>query len=233
MPSESDAPKSEPVVIHATIANHTPGPSDPPRHGLSLLVDLVKGIVWPLLALTFFLIFREPIRRTIVLVPDKLEKADKANIGSLSWEIQQRAKEQGGSDLAARVGALSPAAIEELISTSRYSSVGFLSTYEDPQGSRGYTIPSDTRLKGFEELESAQLLKFRQPLADWLDFFRSVPVRDDPSVKIPFGRTVIPLQPLTPEQRRRIELQSYELTPKGTQAVEAIVKAIGEQLRVQ
>lgn len=75
--------------------------------------------------------------------PDKLEKADKANIGSLSWEIQQRAREQGGNDLARRVGTLSPAAIDALVNAPRYGGAGILSSYGGIRDERGYVIPSE------------------------------------------------------------------------------------------
>jgi hypothetical protein len=223
----------DPIVIHATVLTE-PRPTATAQgghHVLTLVVELLKGLAWPLLALTFFLIFKEPIRRTIALVPDKLEKADKGNIGSLSWEIQQHAREQGGSDLARRVGTLSPAAIDALINAPRFGGAGILSSYGGIRDDRGYVLPSEERFDGFRELEAAQLLRFQEPLADWLQFLKTLPLREDSSISFPHGRTMILTAPLTPEQQRRVDAQHYELSPKGKQAVEAIVKALGEQLK--
>lgn len=225
-----------PIEIHATIT-HEPKTDQPKSNRLldtlAVIVALMKAIAWPILALVFFILFDNPIRRTIALIPDKLEKADKATIGSLSWEIQRRAREQGGSDLAMRVGNLSSAAVEELIKTPRDGSMGFVSTYARPDVPTAYIVPADSRMKGFRELESAQLLKFREPLSQWLDYLASLPMREDKTSPVPYGRTLIPVRPLTGERKRRLEEQSYELTPKGTLAVEAIVKAVGEQLNAR
>lgn len=234
MPSADgpSAPAETIVVVRATIVSEpTSTPVKPARVQafLSLLVELLKAAAWPLLAFAFFLIFRAPISRTIALVPDKLEKAYKGNIGSLSWEIRQRAQEQGGSELAARVGTLSPGAVEELIKTPRDGVMGFVSSFLGR--TNAYTIPSETRLAAFRELESAQFLQFRTPLGEWLEFVKGLPLQEDKSVKVSYGRTVVATRPLTPEQYRKLDEQSYQLTPKGKQAVDAIVKAIGEQLK--
>jgi len=222
----------EPIAIYATVTNHAPPPPPQPagaRAYFPLWTELLKAIAWPLLALTFFIMFHSPIARTIALIPDKLEKADKGNIGSLSWEIKQQAKEQGGSDLAERVGTLSPAAIEELVKTPRDGSMGFVSSLSGRQNA--YTIPFESRITAFLELEAAQLLRFKDPLADWLAYVAKLPLQTDESVKLSYGRTVFATEPLTPQQHRKLDEQSYELTPKGKQAVEAIVTAIGEQLK--
>jgi hypothetical protein len=223
---------AQPIEIRATIAHEKPDVPKPNRmrETLLLLVELVKATAWPLLALVFFLLFQQPIRRTIALVPDKLEKADKAAIGSLSWEIQRHATEQGGNDLAVRVGTLSAAAVEELLKTPRDGSMGFVSKYTRSNLPTAYILPSESRMNGFRELESAQLLKFREPLGDWLEFVSSLHMQDDKTFDRSYGRTVAPSKPLTSEQRARLEGQYYELTPKGTQASEAIVKAVGQQL---
>jgi hypothetical protein len=95
---------------------------DTARGRVSNLAEIIKVTAWPFLALAFFVTFHEPIRRTIRLIPDKLEKADKANVGTLSWEIQRHAQAQGGADLAERVGRLSSVAIRELMNTPRNGS---------------------------------------------------------------------------------------------------------------
>lgn len=181
----------------------------------------------------FFLTFRDPIRRTIAVIPAKLEQATKGNIGSLSWEIEQSVRQAGGSDLAARVGRLSRPGIQALINTPLYGSGGLHGAYTGNKGERGYILPPPDRLNGFRELEAAHLLRFQEPLDPWLRFIESLPMREDLSVPVPWGRTMILTSPLTPEQERRIHAQYYELTPKGVQAVEAIVNAIGEQLQAK
>jgi hypothetical protein len=234
MKNEDATESNEPVEKRAPIAMEPK--AAPPRRTIahesfSLFIDFLKVTSWPLLALTFFLVFRHDIARTIALVPDKLERADKGNIGSLSWEIQQRAKEQGGSDLAHRIGTLSPAAIEELIKTPRRGMAGLLGSYPGVGGVRGYVMPSPQRLNGFRELGAAQLIRFTEPLDEWLKFVGSLPLTEDPVGTDSYSRALTIRTPLAAEVQRRIDGQDYELTPKGKQAVEAIVQVIGEQLR--
>ena len=62
---------TEPIVIRATIVNEsTPAPTKPTgvQAVLPVLAELLKAIAWPLLALTFFIMFYAPIARTIALV---------------------------------------------------------------------------------------------------------------------------------------------------------------------
>ena len=222
-----------PIVIHATVVNSSASTNGQSRlHGVVLVaVDLLKSLTWPLLVLTFFLMFHDAIRRTLALVPAKLEKADKGNVGSLSWEIQQHAREKGGGDLALRVGLLSPSAIEILIGAPRFGGAGLLSSkYAGVGESGGYVIPFPERINAFRELESAQLIRCSEPLQTWLSYLDTLPLREDRTVTFAYGRNMVFTKPLTPEQQRRVDSHYFELTPKGKQAVEAIVKAISEQL---
>jgi hypothetical protein len=99
-----------------------------------------------------------------------------------------------------------------------------------PDG-EGYIVPSDKDLAGVRELDSAQLVKFREPLGTWLAFVRSLAERQSDTHQTANGSLVILSQHLTAAERERFDRQIYERTPKGRQAVEAIVKAIGEQLK--
>jgi hypothetical protein len=232
-PSVVDAKKSlesgSPIVIQATIT----APSverGHDRNALSAVVDLVKALAWPVMTLALFFTFQEPIRRTILLIPDKLEKADKANLGSLSWEIQQHAEAHGGADLARSVGALTPAAVQELMQTPRRATMSIISGWSFPHGQEGYGLPSDSRLNALSALEAAQLIKFREPLSGWRDFVASLHLQRERSVEQNDEQALVATTPLTPAQGQRLQGEFYEMTPKGKQAFDAIVAAIGAQL---
>jgi hypothetical protein len=243
MPDEARTPEAAvgpPIVVHAIITNQVQ--SKPPEKATvcDLLVgtlDFVKTVAWPLLVLLFFFIFRDPVRRTLDLIPNKLERADKGNIGTLSWEIQQRAGDKGGTDLAQRVGTLSPAAIEELMRIPLQDIGTYASNFQEPligtfDNNPGvYSLPSEPRLKAFSELETAQLVEFSEPLSGYLGFIASLPFHDDN--RTARFRVIIATKPLKPEVAVRIQHQTYQLTPKGAQAVEAIIQAIGDQLKAR
>ena len=223
----------KPIIIEARIvtdAQQTADDREQRPRALALVVELLRAVAWPLLTLGFVLMFYAPIRRMIELVPAKLDKADKANIGYLSWEIRQRVRQQGGTELARTVGALSPAAVEELIRIPRHGMMGLPGSYSGPNGATGYVIPSSVRLNAFRELQSAQLIKFAKPFDDWLNYLAVLPVREEKADPNDGERTMVLEMPLTPQQEEGVR-QSYELTPKGEQAVQAIVGVIGEQLR--
>jgi hypothetical protein len=229
----ASAPVGDPIVVHAVITSESDAKTAERSSNypaIALIVDALKALAWPLLALMFFLTFQDAIRRTIVLVPDKLEKADKVNIASLSWEIQQRAREEGGPELARRVGTLSVGAVKELLAAPRNGIQGVVSGYSDSNGKRGFSVPPNDRFDGLRELESAQLVKFTESLKTWLPFVRSLLAMQSNGEQLPDGSRIVWPESLTAVQRERLDRQNYELTPKGRQALEAIVETIGEQL---
>lgn len=224
---------SEPIIIEARLVTEARPTADDRAQRPSTLAhisELLRAVAWPLLALGFVLLFYAPIRRLIEIVPAKLDKADKANVGYLSWEIQQRVRERGGTELARIVGALSPAAVEELIRIPRHGTMALPGSYSGPNEARGYVIPSSVRSNAFRELRSAELIKFAKPFDDWLNHLALLPVREEKVDPNDGERTIVLATPLTPQQEEGVR-QSYELTPKGEQAVQAIVGVIGEQLR--
>lgn len=227
---------TEPIVIRASIVNRPA--RDSRSHGrahdiAAMILAFAKDVAWPLLVAILFLIFQQEIRRTIALIPDKLEKADKANIGTLAWEFQRRAKEQGGSDLALRVGTLSPSAIEVLIRTPRAGiSTSFLTSYWSfPDNVGGYILPETARLNSYRELLRAELIKSAEPFEAWIAYVNSLPMQVQRTGRGPQTEVEIVITPLTEDQKNRIRAQHYELTPKGEQAVQAIVEVIGDHLR--
>lgn len=228
-------PPTEPIVIHARIVTehaHEPRANDRVNDTVAMIVTFVKDVAWPLIVAIFFVTFHQEIRRTIALIPDKLEKADKANIGTLAWEFQRRAREQGGGDLARRVGTLSPSAVEVLIRTPRAGTItSFLTSYWSSDGLDGYLLPDAERLDAYRELLTAELIKSAQPFDAWMSYVNSLPMQVKRTGSGTQSKVEIVIGPLTEEQKNKILAQNYQLTPKGEQAVRAIVEVIGDQLR--
>lgn len=228
---ERAGPPLDAAAAHGATPTTGAPAGEPRRDRLALLVELCKALSWPLLALLFFVMFYAPIRRTITVIPDKLERSARGNVWSFSWEISENARQLGGSSLALVVGNLSPTAIDVLINAPRHGGAGILGGYGGADQEQGYVFPSHDRLEAFKELEAGQLIQCDEPLSTWLQFLGTLPLMEDTSKVIPYGRVMILTGALTPDQKRRVDLHSYELTPKGRQAVDAIVRAIHEQLQ--
>ncbi len=71
-------------------------------------MELLAKISWPLLALIFLLVFREPIVK-------KINESSQISIFNLSLKVKESAKSQGNLELAVALEGLSPRAIELLI----------------------------------------------------------------------------------------------------------------------
>jgi hypothetical protein len=78
-------------------------------------LDAAKTLVWPILVTTVFVMFRDSIADAVRLLPEKLRESNKISVGSLSFEIQERAARQGNARAAVGLRNLSKSAITLLL----------------------------------------------------------------------------------------------------------------------
>lgn len=223
--TESEAPILSRIELILKTPAGEPKARAERQSGIVLLVDLAKAVAWPVLIMVLVIVFFAPIRKTLNLVPMKIESASKASIGSMSWEIERQALRQGGPELAQRVGRLSPAAIEELINTQRDTQVQLASDER-----MLISLPNNDRLIALRELREAGLISFEEPLEGFVDFMTTLPLADQPSVNAR-RRVLRSVVPLSPQQLTRLGKETYGLTPKGVLAIESILRALAEQLQ--
>lgn len=191
---------------------------------LELTIEAAKVLVWPIFALAILIVFISPIERIASGLATKLEMADKVSFGSLSLEIVEKAREAGSPDLAAQIGKLTPAAIEQLLLTPRTGDVVLPSTV----GANLLVIPKKKQLDALTELSNQGFIQFNEDISNYLaDLRRHQIDRSSKSVDRDFY--IVPGGLGSPTIERFRDLR-YSMTEKGRIAGDAVVKAVTAQL---
>src|ERR1043166_905126 len=61
---------------------------------ITSIAELTKAVAWPFVIMLFALVFFRPLLDTLRLIPERLRNANKASVGTLSWEIDRQARRQ-------------------------------------------------------------------------------------------------------------------------------------------
>ena len=193
-----------------------------------LVIEAVRVLAWPVLIAILVILFFKPLREIAESFSLKFSEAHKVSIGSLSLEIEAKAREVGNPELGRQVGSLTPGAVEQLLRTPRSGDMILVST-SDFQQKREYGVPNQDALSSLKELEKKGFLKFRQPLEHFLAELRKL---DRSDTNRGDSERTWHISPFIAESEgdKRIRDQGYSLTDKGRQAVDTIVKAVASQL---
>ena len=193
-----------------------------------LLVGLTGALAWPTLVAIAVVYFRKPIRAVVEGLPRKFSEAKKLSIGSLSLEIEAKAREVGQPELAAQVGSLSAGAVQQLLRTPRTGDMILVST-GNYLNKREYGLPHQDVLDSLQELEAKGFLKLKMPLLPYVQGVRRLPSSNADRTVSERDWHLSPYDADSAEDKR-IREQGYSLTDRGRQAVDTIVKAVAEQL---
>lgn len=82
-------------------------------------VSLIKAVVWPIVALYFFLVLRGPIIATVEQLPNLASKTSNITIAGVTLEIDQRLRAEAPLDLRNALAGLSPDALKLLVRTGK------------------------------------------------------------------------------------------------------------------
>jgi len=191
-----------------------------------LIVELVRAMAWPMLALLVLILFYKPIRLAITGIAEKFGTANKLTFGSLSIEIANKARELGDPVLAAGIGALSPVAIEQLLRAPTSGSKSLLA-WAHLESARGLYLPPPPEISALAELETRGLVVFTTPLKPFVEQIRNLPLVTAASTSDLVGY----LSPYPPDsdEERALFRQTFTLTKSGLNAVEAIIRAVSSQ----
>ena len=160
----------------------------------------------------------------------KFSEATKVTVGSLSIEIQAKALEYGNNELADKLKNITPEAIDKLIHVPKIGDQILIGTGNDSKNRQFFTLCNDNELKTLYELESKGLIVFREPLAGFMSFFFSLPIKKDESIQADFPSFKIKGE-ISELDLVRLRNQGYSLTSLGRKAVDAILAAIVEELK--
>jgi hypothetical protein len=193
-------------------------------------IDLIKSIVWPLLALAVFVALIYPTIQILNILPSRISEF---SVGDLSIKVQQVAKEMNLENLGYTIGELSPTAVEILLTTGE-SVIQLIPQVNPSTGDTNIIIlPSEETMDALMELESKRLLQFSVPMNEYYDLLKNLGFeRVEPG-----NRTDNVLyeihKVLTDKEIAQLENQTYELTDLGESAFNIIVQSVVTQLEAQ
>ena len=193
-----------------------------------LVIEGVRALAWPVLVAVVLVVFNKPLREVVESFSTKFSQANKVSIGSLSLEVEAKAREAGNPELGRQVGSLTAQAVQQLLRTPVSGDMILLSTSEY-QGKREYGLPSPEVMTALKELEKKEFLRFRKPLDPFLSELRRLP-RSDTDRHDPERVWYLSSVAANTSDDRRFRDQGYSLTDKGKQAVDTIVRAVASQL---
>lgn len=189
---------------------------------LRIAVDLLKALAWPALALYVLAVYREPIRRLVLIVPAKLEQTSKVSIGSLVVEMQTTLANIGDPELANELPHLSRSAYEQLLSMQNEDAVLTLVTFSGTADEHGILLPSSEEIEVARELTRMGLIESSEPLEEFIQFIEVLPQSPTPYD----GGTWILRDSLSEIDYQRIVVHSCKITPRGQRLYEVLIGVI-------
>lgn len=208
--------------------------------------DLIGTILWPVLILIFFVIYRKQISYVAQLLLNKLELSSKISVGSLSFEIEKTAKQYGNFGLGKIIKNLTEPSIRKLLTlgSGRHSMIVRGTKFTEGKSESSFIIPNDYEI--FLELEKNGLVKFDEPFDGFLTFFKRLNPDERIQYKskqgishdhrldlsdIKYTEFSIPVSKLSSDQFKKIDSYGLELSESGKKAFEIIVQVISEQIK--
>lgn len=183
---------------------------------------LIKALIWPVIFIVFFALHCNSFRDIIKQIPNKIKASNKISVGSLSFEISEKAKQIGNPELGELTKDLSGKAIEELLLTGSH-----IMTY--PGKGVNYneiTFPTGEKKDALTELAEKKLIIFSTPMDQYEKFINSL---ESEKVVEPYDTDRIKYI-INPNQLqknlREIESQNYRLTETGIKVFQLVIEAI-------
>ena len=196
---------------------------------VKLIIDGFRVLAWPIFISAVLFIYRGPVWEILSSLSSKLTEAEKVSFGSLSFEIQQQAREAGDPALAKQVGALSSAGIEELLQTPRDGYEILVSSGEGKDFKK-YGLPDEIIMGALKELENKGFIKFKEPIDKFLNDLNKLP-KDKSAGDFASGRVwFLSGSDKNTISQELIDKEGYELTDLGKKAADAIVRVVALQL---
>ena len=196
---------------------------------LKLLVELIAAIAWPAVVFYVLIAFRDPLRRAINQLPKKLGEASKVSVGSFSVEVQARLSASGDTEVIKALPDLTRGDLEVIISLRDTShSHGLVTRSQTGKDEESYSLPMVRDMDSLQHLDSLKLMRFTEPLTDFLSFFKALP--QSSHYNLPGRNPFVPKNQLNKDQIKRIESQAYSLTDTGRRVYDAIFSSVLQQL---
>ena len=184
------------------------------------ITELIKAIIWPLLVVALIILYRKSISRFLNL-------SNKLSIGDFSLEIEKRTKIIGRVDIYQDLKKLSSESIKFLfgLEPNENSFPHLISTSygHGADNATHYGLPKKEKIKIYYELESTGFIEFNEPLAEFLQFWKTQKI-----IFKPVGEDILMSDAIDKE---RITRMSYHLTKKGLLAMYTVFDTVADLLK--
>ena len=202
--------------------DNTTSPAEIKLRYFEVVLDFIKSIAWPLIAIIIFISLSAPVNELLNSLPDKMSKVSIGDIFSI--EIQQVAKDKGLTELGNTIGTLSPEAITVLLRLGNNPN-RLMGSSDNPNE---YYLPSDERMKSIYELESKKLLTFTVPIKEYLKSIDGLGLKK--SDIFPESIIYVMTRSLSADEIKYVESERYQLTKAGENAYELIISVVSQSL---
>jgi len=213
--------------------------TDTKKSNFENINDLLKALLWPLVAVTVILMFKGEVRTMF-------QNSSKVTLGSFSMEIQREAANQGQSELSTIITKLSIPGLKKLMAMSSAGRFGLVSNRRPYQGNEGgYSLNAD--LSVWAELEKSGLISGESfNISSLIDHFKKLGAKETKVFYNDEGSTTtadtkqyqyegmeyfISNTQLNDSEKAKLENFSVALTEKGRKAVNIIVETTARQIK--
>lgn len=93
-------------------------PESQPKSRFELVVELIKALAWPLIALILLIAFWTPLRQTTDLIPSIIGRSDTITIAGLSLKVGQGLKAKATPEVQKVLAKLSRSGVERVLRMS-------------------------------------------------------------------------------------------------------------------
>lgn len=214
--------------------------ADTPKSTFENVNELIRTLAWPAIFLLVFFIYGNIFENLIKLVPQKFEQSSKSkfSVGSISFEIEQAAKETGNSELGETIQNLEADAIRELLFLGQ-GPHSILTRQNDSATGKITAFKIPPALDVLYDLNKQGLIEISEPIDDFLKFFYSLhPITDPESSRKRRKQSepyyfdlILPVSQLSPEDKERLASYNVRLSESGKKAVDIIVRVTAEQIK--
>jgi hypothetical protein len=126
--------------------------ADAPKSTFELIVELIRALAWPILAVLVLISFWRPLHDTAVQIPDIVGRSDTITIAGLSLKVGRALRRQASPEVQEVLARLSPEGLKRVLGLS--SSIWW-DQGQEPMGQAD--VAELLRLGLVEEVSSAEL----------------------------------------------------------------------------
>lgn len=190
----------------------------------SLILALIKTLVWPIVILTIYLQVKDPILHTFQQIPGALSQSQKLSVGTLSFEIERSLETDGDQELKDRIRGLSYDEFVELHRLYRRGRCWVVFSFDRKR----FFLPGQQQIELWSKLSDRGLVTFPIPLYEFWGRLNVLPIKQ--KIEIESGYEYILKIRATDAEVRTVDTQCTDISEPGERVVLITVSFLFKQL---